>query len=132
MILLLSCGACAGIYSLATIAYCETRTKPPTISIYPNSVLQKKTINGVHQNYHLWDFVLREPHYSLATYNYSTTDTPKQVFRFYIDKGGQLGAYDQIIRGNAEPFGEYFIYADWDTLSQPMKYTVEFRWKSCY
>jgi hypothetical protein len=114
--------------------YCEQRKNPPTVPIYPSATLTDTAFSFVGRNYTLWPIIIDVPNPSSATYYYATLDLPEQVIEFYAQKGEFSGAHNQWIRGNAEPFGEYYVgipARNAQTVNGITEYFIEVHWESC-
>lgn len=118
---LLLVGVCLG----AQVLICEQLKHAPQAPIYPGATLVNQVSRGI---------TTRRP---MVTYDYLSTDPAEKVIAFYEAKG-YCGAGDKVkgrelCRGNAIPFGEYFVYIDLDSyLSRGVtSYAIEVRWHGC-
>lgn len=133
--LVFSCFAiCVTGFFVHGSVYCEQRKNPPTVPIYSGATLTDTAFSFVGRNYTLWPIIIDVPIPSSATYYYATLDSPEQVMEFYAQKGELFSARNQWIRGNAEPFGEYYVgirNQNEQTENGMTEYIIEIHWESC-
>lgn len=103
---------------------CEYRNTVPEAPIHPNSVLVNSELSGTGGS---------RP---LATYYYEANSPVEEVIQFYSEQAdcSVAEATSNIVcRGNATPFGEYFVYVEAPPglASGVTQYAVELRWQGC-
>jgi hypothetical protein len=102
---------------------CQQRENSvPEIPIYPSSTLLKEST------------ILDSPSESMMSYEYEVVDSPESVAKFYMDVTvcsdiNQENAR-QICRGQAEPFGIYYVYINFENADLTI-YTIEVNWDKC-
>ncbi len=113
------------VCATAIVVNCELSKSPPQASVYPGSVLLDQRITGIGRS---------RP---IATYYYSSSDAPEKIVSFYSARGscgvGERSSGRELCRGDAVPFGEYFVYIDLDSYltRTTTGFALEVRWHGC-
>ncbi len=119
---------CSGAYVVRIMIDCERAKVAPEVQVYPGSMLIHESLEGVG--------LRTRP---IVTRYYKSMDSPNTIVEFYQKQGicglgenlSQTG--HELCRGNATPFGEYFVYIDLDSYAfqGTTSYAIEIRWHGC-
>ncbi|MEO8608762.1 MAG: hypothetical protein ABI690_12805 [Chloroflexota bacterium] len=123
---------CVGAFYVNAAIYCHQRRSPPNVPIYPGSILSDSSFDGVGgDDYSGWRIDV--PRTSLATYYYLTSDQPDKVLEYYRKiTWTPANPKDHTLRGDAEPFGDYFISVrDERVQNNQYEYFIEIFWNRC-
>lgn len=119
---------CFFISYVVSLMHCNLRKSIPNVPIYPDADLVRQSDDSFASNY------------GLATYKYTTPDSPSSIIRYYEKQGAECDEFDinpkgrrfRLCSGKANPFGEYVLIVEWPMEDTNMiTYTVEITWRKC-
>jgi len=116
---------CCVICAAMTEIRCQRSKSPPEAPVYPRSKVVNHLLSGIGT---------RRPR---VTFYYESTDSPENIVAFYEERSscdvGEPVEGRELCRGNATPFGEYFVYISLDSyaIKEITTYAVEIWWRGC-
>lgn len=118
-------GGCVSIAILLS-ARCTWLNIAPTAPVYPGAIVLRQVSDGVGTS---------RP---IITNQYASLDAPEKIIAFYeeqgsCDEGNEAMRSRELCRGEATPFGEYFVYVDLDSFASKgsTSFAIEIRWHGC-